>query len=79
MELLKLTYEDLVLENGSQNCREAGGDVVVVVWHSCGAEWRMSGGKRTGVLVVMGTVTGDLISHGVAFGFAAALVDDGFV
>jgi hypothetical protein len=59
-----VTYEDLVFENCSRDCREAGGDVVVVVWHSCGAEWRMGGGKRTGVLVAMGTVTGDWMEVG---------------
>jgi hypothetical protein len=59
-----VTYEDLVLENGSRDCREAGGGVVVVVWHSCGAEWRMGRGKRTGVLVAMGTVTEDRMEVG---------------
>jgi hypothetical protein len=59
-----VTYEDLVLENGSRDCCEAGGCVVVVVWHSCGVEWRMGGGKRRGVLVAMGMVTGDLMEVG---------------
>jgi hypothetical protein len=54
-----VTYEDLVLDNGSRDCCEAGGDVVVVVWHSCGTEWRMGGGKRTSALVAVGTVAGD--------------------
>jgi hypothetical protein len=59
-----VTYEDLVLENGSRDCREAGGDVVVVVWHSCGTEWRMGRGKWTSVLVAVGTVAGDRVEVG---------------
>jgi hypothetical protein len=63
-KLLKVTYEDLVLENGSQDCLEAGGDVVVVVWHSCWTEWRVGRGKRKSVLVAMGTVAGDQMEVG---------------
>jgi hypothetical protein len=64
MKLLKVTYEDLVLEKGSRDCREVGGDVVVVVWYSCGTQWRMGGGKRTSVLVAMGTGAGDRMEVG---------------
>jgi hypothetical protein len=59
-----VAYEDLVLENGSWGCREAGGYVVVVVWNSCGTEWKMGRGKRTGVLVAMGTMSGDWMEVG---------------
>jgi hypothetical protein len=59
-----VAYEDLVLGNGLRDCCEAEWDVVVVVWHSCGAEWRMGRGKRTGVLVAMGMVTWDRMEVG---------------
>jgi hypothetical protein len=36
-----MANEDLVLENGSRNCRRRGGCVIVAIWHSSGLEWRL--------------------------------------